>query len=596
MRNDVADRGSGMMVRRVCLSLIATGLAGTVVFSAAAEGIELRLAQELGFRYSFLRHQVLAAASPGPATATDAARESTPRPMAEASLRFDILRYEVEGNTLFKPEQVQALVTPFTGKDRDFGDIQRAVEALEQAYRTAGYSAVQVHLPEQELERGVVTLKVIEARIGKIDIGGNKYFDSDNIRRSLPTLREGISPNARAISAAVVAANDNPAKKLNVTLQSGEEEGKVNAKVDVTDENPRKFFLTFDNTGNPQTGSYRLGLGFQHANIANRDHAVTLQYITSPEKLDKVSIYSVAYRMPVYAFGDSMDFFAAYSDVDAGTTSTPAGPLQFTGKGKILGARYNWILPRQGGFEQRLIFALDYRAYENSCSIGGAALCGTGGADVTVHPLGVTYSGQLNRATSQTAFSAGLARNFAGAQNGGTGDFERARPSARPDYTVLRLNLNHVTVHGKDWQSRIAVGAQHSSDALVPGEQFGLVGSNAVRGFLEREIANDTGYFANLELYSPDFGSQLASKLGGKFANSNINARALVFYDFGHVSRNNVLPAEVEGASASSIGAGLRLNIRKDIALRVDAAQVIAQGTTPRGNSVRVHAGLVLSY
>ncbi len=590
MHNDADDWGRGMMGRRFYLSLIAAGLAGTMISAAAAGGIELRNAQELGFRYSFLRHPVLAAASSGPVTATDAAKESRPRVAAEVSLRFDIVRYDVEGNTLFKPEQVQALVAPFTGKQRDFGDIQRAVEALEQAYRTAGYSAVQVLLPEQELERGVVTLKVIEARIGKIDIGGNKYFDSDNIRRSLPTLREGISPNARAISAAVVAANDNPAKKVSVTLQSGEEEGKVNAKVDVTDENPRKFFLTFDNTGNPQTGSYRLGLGFQHANIANRDHAVTLQYITSPEKLDKVSIYSVAYRAPVYAFGDSMDFFAAYSDVNAGTTSTPAGPLQFTGKGKILGARYNWILPRQGGFEKRLIFALDYRAFQNTCSIGGAAVCGTGGADVTVHPFGVTYSGQLNRVTTQTAFSAGVSRNFAGGANGGTADFQNARPSARADYTVLRLNLNHMTVHGKDWQSRIAVSAQYSSDALVPGEQFGLVGSNAVRGFLEREIANDTGYFVNLELYSPDFGS----KLGGKFANAN--ARALVFYDFGHVSRNNVLPGEGEGASASSIGAGLRLNIKKDIALRIDAARVIAQGTTLRGNSVRVHAGLVLSF
>ena len=586
------ESGSRRIGRPAYAGFIAVALFVTAISCDASDGIRLNLARDIGFRYSILTHDVLAAGPASAATATDAkaAGAADPPLRPEVSLRFDIHRYEVQGDTLLKAERITRLVAPFTGKQRDFGDIQRAVEALEQAYRAEGYSAVQVYLPEQELEGGVVTIKVIEARLKNIDVEGNRHFSADNIRRSLPTLREGISPNARAISAAVVAANDNPAKKLNVTLQSGEEEGKVNAKVNVTDENPRKFFLTFDNTGNSQTGSYRLGLGFQHANIANRDHAVTLQYITSPEKLDKVSIYSIAYRMPVYAFGDSMDFFAAYSDVDAGTTSTPAGPLQFTGKGKILGARYNWILPRQGGLEQRLIFALDYRAFENSCSISGAAVCGTGGVNVTVHPFGVTYSGQLNREKSQTAFSAGLSRNFAGGANGGTADFERARPSARSDYTVLRLNVNHLTVHDKDWQSRIAVSTQHSLNALVPGEQFGLVGSNAVRGFLEREIANDTGYFANLELYSPDFGS----KLGGKFANANV--RALVFYDFGHVSRNNVLPGEVEGASASSVGAGLRLNIKKDIALRVDAAQVIAQGTTLRGNSVRVHAGLVLSY
>ena len=572
------------------LLLAATSFSGTAISSAAADGIEHRLAGELNFRYSLLTHQVFAAASSGAPTATDAVGDSSPGLTAEINLRFDILKFEVEGNTLFKPEQVQALVAPFTGKGRDFGDIQRAVEALEQGYRAAGYSAVQVLLPEQELERGVVTLKVIEARIGKINIEGNKYFNTDNIRRSLPTLREGISPNTQAISAAVVAANDNPAKKLNVTLSSGDREGEVNAKVEVAEENPKKFFLTLDNTGNGQTGSYRLGLGFQHANLGNRDHALTLQYITSPEKPDNVSIYSVAYRLPVYSRGDSMDFFAAYSDVDAGTSSTPAGPLQFTGKGKVFGARYNWILPRRGGFEQRIIFALDYKAFLNSCAIGGAAVCGPGGTDVTVHPLGVSYSGQLTRAAGQTAFSVALSHNIPGGAKGGSADIAAARPAARSDYNVLRLNLNHQTVHGGDWQSRVALTAQQSEDALVPGEQFGLVGSNAVRGFLEREISNDKGYFANLELYTPDFGS----KLGGKFANAN--ARALVFFDFGHVSRNNVLPGEVEGASASSIGAGLRLNIKKDIAFRVDAAQVLAQGTTQRGNSVRVHAGIVLSY
>ncbi len=572
------------------LLLVATSFSGTAISSAAADGIELRLARELNFRYSLLTHQVVAAAASGAPTATDAVGDSSANLTAEVNLRFDILRYEVEGNTLFKPEQVQALVAPFTGKGRDFGDIQRAVEALELGYRAAGYSAVQVLLPEQELERGVVTLKVIEARIGKIDIEGNKYFNTDNIRRSLPTLREGISPNTKAISAAVVAANDNPAKKLNVTLSSGDREGEVNAKVDVAEENPKKFFLTLDNTGNGQTGSYRLGLGFQHANIANRDHALTLQYITSPDKLDNVSIYSVAYRLPVYALGDSMDFFAAYSDVDAGTSSTPAGPLLFTGKGKIFGARYNWILPRRGGFEQRIIFALDYKAFLNSCAIGGAAVCGPGGTDVTVHPVGLNYSGQLNREMGQTAVAVGLSHNIPGGAKGGSADIQGARPTARSDYTILRLNLNHQTAHGGDWQSRVAFSAQQSWDSLIPGEQFGLVGSNAVRGFLEREIANDKGYFANLELYTPDFGS----KFGGKLANAN--ARALVFYDFGHVSRNNILPTEVAGASASSYGAGLRINIKKDLAFRLDVARVIDQGTTLRSDSWRGHAGIVLSY
>ncbi|MEO8009803.1 MAG: POTRA domain-containing protein, partial [Betaproteobacteria bacterium] len=54
------------------------------------------------------------------------------------SLRFDISAYRVEGNTLLKPNKIQAVLAPYQGKQRDFGDVQRALDALEGAYRQAG--------------------------------------------------------------------------------------------------------------------------------------------------------------------------------------------------------------------------------------------------------------------------------------------------------------------------------------------------------------------------------------------------------------------------------------------------------------------------
>lgn len=75
-------------------------------------------------------------------------------------LRFDITAYRVEGSTLLTNNQVQSTVAPFRGKQRDFADIQRALEALETAYRGRGFSAVQVFLPEQEMEKGEITLRV----------------------------------------------------------------------------------------------------------------------------------------------------------------------------------------------------------------------------------------------------------------------------------------------------------------------------------------------------------------------------------------------------------------------------------------------------
>ena len=84
--------------------------------------------------------------------------------------RFEIRRFDVQGNTLLTQAQVQALLAPYVGAQRDFSDIARAVEALEGAYRARGYSAVQVQLPEQELERGVVRLSVLQTPLGKLGL------------------------------------------------------------------------------------------------------------------------------------------------------------------------------------------------------------------------------------------------------------------------------------------------------------------------------------------------------------------------------------------------------------------------------------------
>src|SRR5262249_60405242 len=82
-------------------------------------------------------------------------QQSQPQPLVPVipskppqPVRFEIQRYIVEGNTLLSQSEIDGIVTPFSGKDRDFGDIQRALEALQDAYASRGYNAVRVSVPE----------------------------------------------------------------------------------------------------------------------------------------------------------------------------------------------------------------------------------------------------------------------------------------------------------------------------------------------------------------------------------------------------------------------------------------------------------------
>ena len=264
--------------------------------------------------------------------------------------RFNIVRFQVEGNTLLPKggsrEHSRAVYRP----RRVYGDIQKALEALERAYRKAGYSTVQVFVPEQELTSGVVRLVVTEGVIGKVIVSGNVHFDTANVRAGLPALREGKVPNLRELSENIQLSNENPAKQVEVVLGVSEEEGKVDAKVTVTEEDPQRVFMTVDNTGTAATGRLRTGIAYQNANMFNRDQTLTLAYTTSPDSPSgvKVNIFSVGYRIPLYGIGDSIDIIYGNSSVNTPSSSpTLGGALGIVGKGDVFGLRLNHYFARR---------------------------------------------------------------------------------------------------------------------------------------------------------------------------------------------------------------------------------------------------------
>ncbi len=543
-------------------------------------------------------HLAHAQAQPAAAPAAEpAARAADPR--------FDINKFAIHGATLITADGLGLILAPYIGKNKDFGDVQKALEALEKAYTSKGYSAVQVVLPEQDISDGEVEFNVIEAKIGKIVVEGNKYFDEANIRASLPMVQQGQPPNIFRISDNLRVANENPAKQTTVLLRSGAEEGQVDAVERVADERPNKLSVTLDNTGTQQTGIFRLGLGYQNSNLWNRDHVLNAQYVTAPNDDDRtnrlglypskhVLIVGAQYRIPLYRQGDSVEFTAGYSNVNSGVV---ANLFNISGSGSIFGARYNHNLQKIGDLEHKLSYGLDWRAYQSvvtQIGVAGAGLV----PDVTVHPISLTYSGTYRKSESDTNFYVSANQNLPGGNDAGTGAFEGdplvtpARPAARaganPRYFVTRWGFNHNRALPRDWQFRWGMSGQLTRDMLVSGEQFGIGGADSVRGFLEREIVNDNGYRGTLEFYTPDF--------GGAVPVTGARIRALAFYDWGAVNRIRPTVLEIHGQHVSSAGFGLRFSRGTNVSLRLDVATVTDSGGLQKIGDVRVHASFAYIF
>ncbi|MBI2509409.1 MAG: ShlB/FhaC/HecB family hemolysin secretion/activation protein [Betaproteobacteria bacterium] len=482
------------------------------------------------------------------------------------------------------PEEYNSVLAQFTGKDKDFGDVQRALEALQAAYQRQGYGGVEIRLPEQELERGVVRFRVIEAKIRKITVEGNEHFSAANVRRSIPSLREGETPNSLEIARSIRLANENSSKQTAVLLRAAGREDQVDAAIRVTDINPKRWSVSLDNTGTENTHRYRLGIAYQHANLFDRDHVLTAQFVTSPGNHHDVEIYGVGYRIPIYALGDSIDLVAGYSTVDSGTVQDL---FTVAGKGTILVARYNHALPKWGDLEHKLSFGLDYRAYQNQVvPVGGID---TLVPDITLNPLSITYSGSLKGEQRELGFYLSMSQNFPVLNDGKDSDFKKIGtrfPDGTAGYRLFRMGLNYARAFAGDWQFRVRWDAQYTDDALVAGEQFAIGGADNVRGFAERYRTDDKGYRTNLEIYTPD-AAKLIGLDGGRL-------RFLTFYDFGKATRNREFGAETMGASLDSMGFGLRMNYKTNFTLRLDVAHVFHDGTqfnepTGKRNSKKGH-------
>jgi len=493
----------------------------------------------------------------------------------QETLRFAITRYAVEGATLLTPAEIEAAVASFIGTDKDFSDVQSALEVIEALYADRGYSAVHVLLPEQEMEAGTVRFQVIEGHYGKVTVKNNRFFSEANLLNAIPSVRSGGVPKSKQVARELRLANENPARQLNVVLKGGERDDELDASLQVSDSKFSQWTLTADNSGTVETGRSRISLAYRHANLFDADQVAQVQAQISPEHTDRSQVVGGSYRIPLYGLGHSVEFFGSYSNINA----VVGGLSNFQGGGLMFSTRYNVPLERRGTFDPRVSFGLDWRRFDKIelTSPPPTTLFG----EIVVTPLSAAYATQGRLGKGDVALNTSLTVNVPVAGSGKSADFaayDRINTAApEPHYKVLRFGASYFLPLAADWQWRTAFSGQWSNDRLIQGEQIRLGGADGVRGFSEGSETGERGGKLNLELYAP------AWNMGG------LGTRGLLFADAGRVQ-----PETGDSTGIASLGLGLRASYSGSLALRFDAGRIINEGTDPKQQQGdwRLHASL----
>lgn len=289
------------------------------------------------------------------------------------------------------------------------------------------------------------------------------------------------------------------------------------------------------------------------------------------------------YRIPVSVLGDTLDLYGGYNEAGAAwvrSAGNDGNSWQDGARGAMLGARYSQLLTKGEGHESRLNVGAGVKSFR-----AGSMFDAESGNDVTVYPLSLNYSGNWLFDKGELSGSVTVLHNLGGAR-GGQDEFNRVRPGADANYSVLRLAASMTKLLPRDFQVRAAVNGQYTRDKLVPGEQIGIAGGALVRGFSARDLSNDSGLTANVELYSPEL-----CGIGARW-----RCRALVFYDKGLIKRNRELGGELRTKSIGSVGVGLRVNISRDVNLQVDYGHVVRSSLVPQQDKNRLHLRVDLSW
>jgi hemolysin activation/secretion protein len=525
----------------------------------------------------------LAAGLPAAAIAADAtpapAAQSAPAPAAQNApasaapvQHLDINEYRVEGVHLLAQKEVEAAVYPYLGPGRTSEDVEKARAALEKVYNAKGYQTVAVEIPPQQVKNGIVTLKVVEGKVGRLTVKGSHYYSLDAIKEEAPSLAEGTVPNFNQVQQDIVSLNQQPDRKVTPTLRAGVTPGTVDVDLNVEDMLPLHGSLEINNRYSQNTTPLRLNATLSYDNLWQLGHSLSVSYQVAPENPSDAQVFSGSYlaRFP----GVSWLGVLLYG-LDSNSNVATVGSTNVAGKGQVIGTRAIATFPGEQGFFQQLSAGIDYKHFDENVSLGDS----TSASPITYYPLTATYTATWQGDTSLTQLDAGVTFDLRGLGSSPQ-EFDAKRFNAGGDFTYFKGDLSRTQELPANLQLFGKVQGQVASQPLVNSEQFSGGGLDTVRGYLESEVLADNGVVGSLELRSPS----LAPLVGPK-----VNEwRFFMFGEGGTFTIYDALPEQQSRFDLASVGAGSRFQILQYLNGYIDVAVPLLAGPATSAYAARI--------
>lgn len=436
---------------------------------------------------------------------TDPAQRSIPPPpnlpraqrenlsdAAPDAARVNIASVRVIGSTRYNEAEWQPLFSDVVGHDLTYADLRRAADRVARRYRDDGRFA-RAYLPEQALTDGVLTIAVVEAKLGEVRVEGpadGKRVSEERIRKVLVAGQQ--NRNAVAIDElerAAMLLEDMPGIHASVVLAPGDEPGETDILARIDNTRRFGFALAADNAGLESTGRGRLNGELRLESPFHIGDELAGFFDFS----EGTAYGRVSYDVPLGSRGWRIRPAVSRLDYDLGGRFSS---LDAHGRAETWGVTAGYPLIRTDRVTLRLAAGFEERRYENfalgeetsqpkvRAFLGTLSLDrtdGFGGGGFNRLALQVTR-GRLDLADNPTDLSI---------------DAATARSDGK--YTAFDWSLARLQRLADRDRLLVSITGQVASRNLGSSEKMSLGGDSGVRAFPVLEASGDEGWIATTE-------------------------------------------------------------------------------------------------
>ncbi|MBX3235179.1 MAG: ShlB/FhaC/HecB family hemolysin secretion/activation protein [Nitrospiraceae bacterium] len=474
---------------------------------------------------------------------------------------------QVTGNTAFTSSQLAGVTAPFVDRELTAEDLEALRLALTYYYTNHGYVTSGAIIPDQSVSDGVLTVHIIEGKLTDINIEGTNWFRPSYFRSRIETA-VGPPLNVNTLQERLQLLQADPrVQRLNAELQPGLGRGDSLLNVRVTEANPLKVWLEFNNFQSPVVGAEQGFITLAHQNLFGFGDQLSLQYGRSA---GVNPILNFRYAVPVNRYDTTVA--VQYRRFNFAVKESPFDVLDIENKAQIFGISVRQPMYRR--VDREFAMSLTAEHEQNESFLGGQPqelVLGSpnGKFKVTALRFGQEYTQRSSEQVLSllSRFSVGVGILDA------TANGDPNRPDARFfSWLGEAQYLRQLPL----WRSQLFARGlvQLSNDHLFPLEQMAVGGRYSVRGYREYTLIRDNAAIGSIEWRVPVY----TSKAG-------VDTLFLVpFFDIGRGWDTTVPTPTSPPKTLSSLGLGTVWNFWKNSRFELYWGKQLNNFDTHRGN------------